>query len=381
VAAEALSRRRSAVAELLPAVARSLSDPEPDNRLFAARVLGMCGQAARPWADALSAMVTEEVEPHPPARSHALWALSRIGDVRCIPPLARRLATARPGFAYHSVHADGWWTYELSLNEVAAGLGTHADVLLPPLRARLTAASTLDERRSLCQVLTSWGGAAAPAIPDLLAVLDSDAAVWALDALAAIGPAAAGAVPRERLRALLDAPPPDQPYAPRSLALAYGRLTGDREPALKLLVPELGEPYGQDNAATLLAELGPAAAPHAGRLRELLPLHAEGWLPLRVGEALWRITGRADEVVPALVRAITPFAARGGVSPAVVETVRLLAAIGPEAAPAQPALKAFLDTDERPVRHGTWRSVPEDDALCGAVRAALLAISGPGHSA
>ncbi|MFE9881506.1 HEAT repeat domain-containing protein [Streptomyces sp. NPDC005784] len=378
VAAEALSRRRSAVAELLPAVARSLSDPEPDNRLFAARVLGMCGQAARPWADALSAMVTEEVEPHPPARSHALWALSRIGDVRCVPPLARRLATARPGFAYHSVHADGWWTYELSLTEVAAGLGTHADVLLPPLRARLTAASSLDERRALCQLLQAWGGAAAPAIPDLIALLDTDAAVWALDALVAIGPAAAEAVPRERLRALLDAPPADQPFAPRSLALAYGRLTGDREPALKLLLPQLGEPYGQDNAATLLAELGPSAAPHAGRLRELLPLHAEGWLPLRVGEALWRITGRTDEVVPALVRAIAPFVERGGAYPAVVETVKLLAAIGADSAPAEPVLRGFLDADERPVRHGTWRSVPEDDALCAAVRAALLAISAPG---
>lgn len=378
VAAQSISRRRSAVAELLPDVARSLGDPEPDNRLFAARVLGMCGRAARPWADSLAAMSTDAGEAHPQARTHALWALSRLGDARCVPPLARRLGDADPGFAFHSSHADFWWTYALGLNDVAADLGAHADDLLPPLRARLTTATGLDERRAICRLLTAWGDASAPAIPELLALLDTDAAVWALDALAAIGPAAARAVPRERLRALLEAPPANQRFAPRCLALAYGRLTGDRDPALRLLLPELDGPYGQESAAALLAELGPAAAPYAGRLRELLPRHVHGWLPLRVGEALWRITGRTDEVVPALVRAIAPFAERGGAYPAVIETVRLLARIGADAAPARPVLKAFLDANERPVRHGTWRSVPEDDALCDAARAALLATSAPG---
>ncbi|MFE1285668.1 hypothetical protein [Streptomyces sp. NPDC058751] len=377
VASQEISRRRSAVADLLPTVARSLGDAESGNRVFAARVLGMCGRAALPWADALTAMSTEPGEPCPSARSHALWALSRVGDARCAPLLAEHLAEAESGFAHGTTHADGWWTYELSLDDVAADLGAHADVLLPPLRARLAAASSLDERRALCRLLTSWGDRAAPAIPELLALLDTDSVVWALDALAAIGPAAARAVPRERLRALLDAPPAGQRFAPRCLALAYGRLTGDREPALALLLPQLDEPYGQEGVAALLAELGPAAAPYAGRLRELLPRHTQGWLPLRVGEALWRITGRTDEVVPALVRAITPFAERGGACPAVTETVRLLAEIGADAAPARPVLRAFLDADERPVKHGGWRSVPDDDALCEAVRAALLAVSAP----
>ncbi|MER7468213.1 HEAT repeat domain-containing protein [Streptomyces sp. NPDC097981] len=384
-AADMLSGRRSAVPVLLPAVARLLSDPEPDNRLFAARVLGMCGHAARPWADALAAMVTDDGEPYLPAQDHAVWALSRLGDARCVPPLVRRLSGERLGFAHHSFHADGWWTYDLSLTETVGGLGAHADVLLPPLRARLTAASTLDERRALCQVLESWGAAAAPAIPELLGLLDTDSVVWALDALAAIGPAAAEAVPQERLRALLDAPPAGQSFAPRCLTLAYGRLTGDREPALALLLPQLGEPYGHGNAATLLGELGPAGAPYVERLRELLPLHKEGWLPLCVGQALWRITGRADEVVPVLVRAIAPFAERGGAYRAIIDTVKLLAEIGARAALAEigapaalaePVLRAFLDADERPVPHGTWRSVPEDDELCDAARAALLAISG-----
>ncbi|MFF7439539.1 hypothetical protein [Streptomyces sp. NPDC008122] len=374
-AAGELSRRRSAVPALLPAVAELLGDPEPENRLFAARVLGMCGTAARPWADRLAAMATDEGEPYLPAQDHALWALARSGDPRCAGPLARRLGGERLGFAYFSVHSEGWWTHELSLSETLGPLSAHAGVLLPPLRTRLRAVGSVDEARALCQTLTAWGPAAAPAVPELCALLEGPAAVWAAEALAAIGPEAAAAVDRERLRALIDAPPRDQPFAPRALALAYARLTGDRGPALALYLPRLGEPYGNDNPAILLGELGPAGAPYADRLRELLPTDTVGWLPLRVGEALWRITGRADEVVPSLVAAIEPYA-RGGVTRAVTETVRLLGAIGPAAAPAVPVLRAFLDADERPVEHGGWRSVPEDDELCALARAALLAVSG-----
>ncbi|MFB7372592.1 HEAT repeat domain-containing protein [Streptomyces sp. NPDC056222] len=375
-ASDAMSRRRSAVPALLPTVAPLLSDPEPGHRLFAARVLGMCGPAARPWADVLAVMVTDEGEPYPPAQDHAVWALSRLGDARCVPPLVERLAGERLGFADHKTHADGWWTYELSLVETAGGLAAHADVLLPPLRSRLAAASTLGERRALCQLLERWGPASAPAIPELLPLLDTDCAVWALDALAAIGPRAAEAVPRERLRALLPAPSEGWSFAGPALALAYGRLTGDREPALALLLPRMGEPYGRDNAVTLLGELGPAGAPYVQPLRALLTRHRTSWLPLRVGAALWRITGETDEVVPVLVGAIEPFAGESGkATRAVTETIRLLGEIGPPAAEAAPFLRRFLDADERPVKHGTLRSVPDDDELRDAACAALLAIT------
>ncbi|WP_051845214.1 HEAT repeat domain-containing protein [Streptomyces globisporus] len=374
-AAGELGRWRSAVPALLPAVAARLDDPEPENRLFAARVLGMCGTAARPWADRLAAMTDDEGEPYLPAQDHALWALARSGDPRCAAPLALRLGGERLGFAYFSVHSEGWWTHELSLSETLGPLVAHAEVLLPPLRARLRAARSTDEARALAQSLTAWGPAAAPAVLELCALLETDAAVWAADALAAIGPEAAAVVDRARLRALIDAPPEGQSFAPRWLALAYGRLTGDREPAAALLLPGLGDPLGNDDAVLVLGELGAAGAPYADRLRAQLSTHSGGRPALRVGEALWRITGRGDEVVPALVAAIEPYVG-GGATRAVIETVRLLGAIGPAAAPAVPALRAFLDADERPVEHGSWRSVPEDDVLCAAARRALRAVSG-----
>ncbi|SED64949.1 hypothetical protein [Streptomyces sp. TLI_105] len=374
-AAGELGRWRSAVSALLPAVAARLDDPEPENRLFAARVLGMCGTAARPWADRLAALTTDEGEPYLPAQDHALWALSRSGDPRCAEPLARRLAGERLGFATYSVHSEGWWTHELSLHETLGPLAAHAEVLLPPLRAALADAGSLDVRRALCQVLTDWGPAAAPAIPELIGLLETDGAVWALDALAAIGPEAAAAMDRARLRILLRVPPPGQPFAPAMLALAYGRLTGDREPARELLLPTLSEPYGNDQALVLLGELGAAGAPYADRLRELLHRDGKGRLPGLAGEALWRVTGPAEEVVPVLVRALESSLGGGAGSPD-LRTVRLLGRMGPAAAPAVPVLRVLLDTDERPVEHGSWRSVPEDDELCAAARRALRAISG-----
>ncbi|MGW6391816.1 hypothetical protein ACWFR1_15210 [Streptomyces sp. NPDC055103] len=376
-AAEELSRRRSAVPALLPAVAGCLDDPEPENRLFAARVLGMCGTAARPWADALAARITDDGEPYLPAQDHMLWALSRTGDPRCAAPLARRLAGERLGFVTYSVHSEGWWTHELSLSKTLGPLGAHAGVLLPPLRAGLAATGSVDDRRALCQVLTAWGPAAAPAIPELVATLETDGAVWALDALAAIGPEAAAAVDPARLRALIASPPPGQTFAPRSLTLAYGRLTGDPGPGLALLRTLRTDPSGQWTLPTLLGTLGAAGAPYVDRLRELLHAHPHGWQPLEAGEALWRITGLAEEVVPVLVGAVEPFVG-GGATPAVTKTVRLLGEIGPPAAAAAPVLRAFLDADERPVEHGSWRSVPEDDELTAAAGAALLAVSDPG---
>ncbi|WP_392669568.1 hypothetical protein [Streptomyces sp. LN785] len=369
-AAEVISTWRSTVPVLLPAVAALLTDTEPENRQFAARVLGMCGEAARPWADGLAALRSGD-EVYADARSTAVWALARLGDRRCVGPLADRLSGGRLGFALCQSHADGWWMYGLALLDALSPLAGCADELLGPLRRRLSAATLDDERRALCQVVTAWGAAAAPAVPELLPLLDTDAAVWALDALAAIGPAAAGAVPRARLRALIDAPGED--FAVPRLRRAYWRLTGDPQPALDVLLPKLGARWGREEAVDFLGELGPSAAPYADRIRALLPEREQGWLPLRCGYALWRITGESGEAVPALLGLLSPLRQGGYAYRATITAVHHLAEIGPPAAAAAPVLRAVLAADERPVRHGGWESVPEDDELCGAARAALRA--------
>ena len=396
-AAEVLSRWRSSAPVLLPDVAALLTDAEAEIRHLAARVLGMCGEAARPWADALArlcgtaapAALAPAPEPEADndaaaraarrareapllAQDTALWALARLGDTRAVAPLAERLDGERLGFATHGTHADGWWTYGLDLQEVLSPLAAHADALLPALRRRLAAAEKLDERRCLCQCLATWGPAAAPALPELLALLDTEAAPWALDALAAIGPQAAAALDRDRLRALVDAPD-QQPYAARMVTRAYWRLTGDSGPALAVLLPDLEGKYVHHAPAAFLAELGSAGAPYADRLRASLPAYTESWLPMTTGYALWRVTGETEEAVPLILGALGPLSVPGrSADPAMTVAVRRLTEIGPAAVrQAEAVLERIVTADERPVRHGGWRSVPDDDALRAAAVAAL----------
>jgi hypothetical protein len=408
-AAAVLGRWRSAVPVLLPEVAGLLTDEAPENRRFAARVLGMCGEAARPWADALAGAAGRagahgtvsrwdagrrvvggarisrsarseakaEAEAVRQARDTALWALARLGDVRAVSPLAARLPKGRTGFATHQTHSDGWWLHDLSLLEVLGPLSGHAEALLPALRRGLASARGLDQRRTLCQVLQEWGPSAAPAIPELVALLGTDAAVWALQALAAIGPEAAAALDPARLRALALAPA-SHDFVPRELSLAYWRLTGDPGPALAVLLPDLEGKYVHHAPADFLAELGPAAAPHLDRLRAALPGYTESWLPMSIGYALWRITGESDEAVPLVLGALGPLATPGrSADPAMTVAVRHLTEIGPDAVRrAQPVLERIVTADERPVRHGGWRSVPDDDALRAAAVAALNTLPG-----
>lgn len=58
IAATLISRWRSGVPALLPAVAEQVSDAHPENRVFALRVLAMCGAAAHPWADLVATHLT-----------------------------------------------------------------------------------------------------------------------------------------------------------------------------------------------------------------------------------------------------------------------------------------------------------------------------------
>jgi hypothetical protein len=100
LAASLMSRWRSAVPDLLPGVARRVDDAGSENRSLALRILAMCGPAARPFADRVAAHITEADEPDAVARLHAVWALARMGDDRCVAPLARMLT--QPGSGFHN---------------------------------------------------------------------------------------------------------------------------------------------------------------------------------------------------------------------------------------------------------------------------------------
>ncbi|MFI6964877.1 HEAT repeat domain-containing protein [Streptomyces sp. NPDC050255] len=179
IAATLMSRWRSAVPALLPAVAELVGDASPENRVFALRVLAMCGTAARPWADLVATRLAPAGEPDELTREHAAWALSRMGDDRCVPYLVELLRT-RGDFTHRPTGSIDrpWNRSDLSLAEALAPFAAHNDVLLasPPGEPageqiahdhRFDAMATV---RSLCRLPSD----PRQVTPHLLALLDAD---------------------------------------------------------------------------------------------------------------------------------------------------------------------------------------------------------------
>ncbi|MFB4286340.1 hypothetical protein ACBI99_01785 [Nonomuraea sp. ATR24] len=318
LAAALLADRRSAVPALLPVLAGLVDDPLAANRALALRILAMCGSASRPWADAAAAHATPAGEPDPLVRTQALWALAKMGDDRCVPLLAVRMAAGprrerRDGFRdwLPLSNVGRWSDLELNFCELLTLLHAHHRDLLLPLMAKMAARH---DRRHYPLVLAAWHRAGVPVVPGLVELLDTGYALWAAHALGAIspGPVAAG---RERgLRRLLGPLDPGGRDPARIDPLIHWRLTGDAEPVLAALD---GEDTASWYRAEIYAELGPAAAGGAEWLRQELRT-----LPPLTGvrhlRALWRVTGDSDEVVPALLALTAPGTGASDAAPALV---------------------------------------------------------------
>lgn len=179
IAASLMSRWRSAVPALLPAVAELVGDARPEHRVFALRVLAMCGAVAHPWADLVATHLTPAGEPDELAREHAMWALSRMGDDRCVPYLVELLRT-HGDFTYRPTgSADRRWNRsDLSIAEALAPFAAHSDVLLAPLPKEAAGQrSTRDHRfdaMATLRNLNSLPSDPRQVAPHLRALLDAD---------------------------------------------------------------------------------------------------------------------------------------------------------------------------------------------------------------
>ncbi|MFB7952516.1 hypothetical protein [Streptomyces sp. NPDC056045] len=372
VAASLMSRWRSAVPELLPAVVEFTDDPHPDNRASALRVLAMCGAAARPWADRAAAHLTEDEEPHEPARRYAVRALSRMGDERCVAPLARLLTVRASGSAgWPPIPSGrGWEGDEPNFSEALAPFTAHTDTLLGPLLARIRAASTT-ERGAYHGIIGQWHHDGASVVPRLLELLespDTDEVLTAAHALSRTGPRAIAAGHHARLRELLG-PPESWAGSDRVDPFRFRFLTGDDGPVLALLrspeesgYPELSTGVHDNARIRAGIELGPLAAPAAGLLRGLFrealrgkPEHRSD-VPedvVRRARALWRVTGDAEEVLPDLLELTGRSAQEGYRTPGGVKALRLLAEVAATRPPvaAQVARRLRATAEER-LGHG-----------------------------
>ncbi|MFD4372451.1 hypothetical protein [Streptomyces sp. NPDC058486] len=222
-----LVRRPSAESALAPLAGALLSDPDEGVRYRAAHLLAVLGERAAPYADELAALVDDPGADEffeGAVGDHARWALTRIGDPRALPGLVARLCAP-----YQGQFSRGYVITEPRLPEVEhvlLPLRAHAEALLPEVRRMLRddgAGGWLTP--CFLEILAAWGPAAAPALPEVVPLLeDARYAQSALTTLAAMGPAAASATPAVRRCAVLDSP-----AGQRHVAWAVRCLSGDGE--------------------------------------------------------------------------------------------------------------------------------------------------------
>lgn len=355
-AAAAICTWRSAAGPLLPIVAERLTDPDPGVRSAACHLVAVAG-AAEPgrYADRLDALLTD---PTTRVADLAAWGLARMGDERCLPRLRNRVLMGTSVFdvvqAYYPRHV--YLFTAPGLYDVLAPLRGWAGRLLPRVDSALADADSFHQQRALAAVLRAWGRDAAPAVPGLLPLLESEAAEHVCAALGAIGPAAAGA--RHRLFRLVER---GNSRVRVAAARAHWRVTDDPEPALRVLSEALDGELAVV-ALPLAADLGPLAAAHAGRIRAIARAVNGAGSRVDVARADWRLTGETDLAAELLLTVLAPLAA-GRVGPATLRAAIVAAEI------AEPRLAGPLSIaargDERLAFYGDWRAVADDEELRG----------------
>ncbi|MFI0368999.1 hypothetical protein ACH35V_14035 [Actinomadura sp. 1N219] len=371
IVADVVSDWRSPARRLLPDLARASADAAPAVRAYATHLLAALDEdeddagppGARP--DLLAARLDDDARLFRHGDDWvadlAAWGLARRRDPRCLPRLVERLGGEPPAFDMASGSSAPFSPVSPPMRHVLAPLGGHADVLLPAIRARLGEPALA---RGLAGVLEEWGPAAAPAVPDLVPLLRTDAAVHAAKALAAIGPAAADAA------SALAAPfePENDWVAGQGKVVrpwAFWKVTGDPGPLLAAVEDYFERAGSGDGGAPAaldhVADLGPLAAVHAARLRALLDVRAD-WTRVMAAHAYQRVTGDTRRAADVLSREVHELA-RGRYLPVRWAAMRYLAELGPGTPGVQSAAETLLDSDRRHHWGGGWRAFTEDREL------------------
>ncbi|MFJ7049827.1 hypothetical protein ACIQVC_41420 [Streptomyces sp. NPDC101112] len=363
---------RPAVAErLLPHAGALLADRDDGIRYRAAHLLAVLGPRAAPYADELAALLDDRGEDEHDflegtVGDHARWALTRIGDPRALPGLIARLYAPYEG-QYSRAYCSGDPRLP-EVEDVLTPLAAHAETLVPDIRALLRKDGKGGGLTGcLLGVLTAWGEASAPALPEVVALLDDARySLSAIDVLVAMGPAAASAAPEVRRATVLDHPANHQ-----KVAWAASVLDGDSASALRLVgeaVLTEEEPfYGPVH---LIGHFGPAAAPYADRVRQLME-RGDGWLRLRSAIALASITGEAEPSVSVLGEYLRPLADGDDSYGYFVDALRALVAIGTVTDETRAVLRRVRDTDRRLAPHGDYRTILFDEEMRSLIDAVL----------
>ncbi|MGY0236766.1 HEAT repeat domain-containing protein [Longispora urticae] len=421
--AEKLCRAyRSAPPLLVPAMAAALTDDDPDVRRRAVTVVRIVGGAHR-VADALYAVAARP--PGPPDPEQRLVPKDPSEAALCL--LA---TTGHPalGDLVRAALDRGRIPMELPGLLAEAGLPFSAD-LLARVRARLALLADTplvpnNERAGWCDLLASWGTAASPALPEVLAVAPL-AGVLAADVLVTFGgPEAVAALASVAVEA--------NPYSRVAAARAHWRASGDPTVARAVAADLFARDQDTAGAVGLWQDLDAGPLPPAvlGLLNGVADVSFPGReAQVAVARHVYRTTGDAARVLPTVVAVIRAGERPAGLAatlageigdPGVLDDLRALlddrwAATGAAgaihaltgdrsglvdplvavvasgfgwrpaldllvrwgAAEAVPGLAELADRDERVVTSGVLRdgACAEDDALVVAVRAAVEELS------
>ena len=384
--------------EVLPALARHLDDPCAEARGYAMHALAACGTRSVPFADRIAERVTDTAAAGPHTKvtigDLAVWALVRAGDRRCVPLVLSWLdGSGRTTFDDSSRVGGDPHSYALdmpALHEVLETARPFAADLLPAARARLRASSDYGRCREMARIAESWGEVAAPAVPELVDLLSTDAGEWASRALATMGPAAADAAPalrltfeRRRLRPLpgrfrrAHLPWRGRPERGRDAVLraawAYWHVSGDADAALPTLARGLDN-GGEGTALRCLGDVGAHAPRTARRVRDFIESE-DPHQRIHAARAYARLTGEPDEAVRVLTETLRPIADAELVPPLKWVAV-YIAETGPPAAGTVPLMRAALELDVRLNSCGSWRAIDADQKDRHSLAAAIAAVTG-----
>jgi HEAT repeat protein len=317
----ALGKMKSAAKEAVPALVEVLrNDKDVAVRRMAVRALGQVGPAAK---EAVAVLIEAmQKDPDDIVQEEAIRALGGIGpEARAaIPALVKVLGDRTRG---------DWDAPATALGQIGAEA---VAPVIPLLRSHEGYARGAAE-----ETLTQIG---APAVPAVLEVLgDDNAAVRlaAVQVLHQIGPKGGPAVPA-LVRILRDKDGRVRRAAVRALGA-----TGPE--GLRALCEALRAPEEdlRREAAQALAELGTGARAAAPALTAALKDDSPR-VRVRAAEALWCVGGDRDAAIRTLVAPLETIGCRqtpAGLQVA-QEALQVLARLGPDAAPAVPALTAVL---------------------------------------
>jgi HEAT repeat protein/plasmid stability protein len=306
--------------------ARLLRHTDLDIRRESARMLV---ELAPFVGDVLDGIVHDALA-DPETRVYGVMVLAKRGDPRAIPLLQAMLEDSE-------TRSHGFYALDAFLR-----FGSEATALVPTLRYLLGEKS--DSYPRLLDMLGAIGPGAGAATTAVIAALASPhpfTRFHAAKALGQIEPPAADALP-----ALATAVTDSDPRVRAHAAFSLWQLGGPYHLAARTLVDVIAENrqsaaqagyWGCANAAEFLGRLVPPVQEAVPLLVELLH-HWHNAVTVRAAQALWRLTGQADQALPVLLRELKR-------SPEGLLALECLEEMGPLAITAVPILRKALTID------------------------------------